>query len=70
MAGDTASSYRRYQLGPRPLSDMARPLLPPRRQRRNPRVVKRKLSNDKRKRPAPDDWPQPRGTFREAMTLI
>lgn len=58
------------ELHDRLLRDMARKLLPPRRQRCNPRVVKRKLSNYKRKRPEHYHWPQPSGTFREAMTLI
>jgi len=58
------------ELYARLLRDMARQLLPPRRPRRNPRVVKRKLSNYQRKRPEHYHWPQPRGTFREAIILI
>jgi len=58
------------ELYARLLRDMARRLLPPRRPRRNPRVVKRKLSNYQRKRPEHYHWPQPRGTFREAIILI
>jgi hypothetical protein len=34
-------------------------LLPPRRLRACPRVVKRKMSNFKLKRPGHRDWPQP-----------
>ena len=58
------------QLYARLLGDMTRTLLPPRRPRRNPRVVKRKLSNYKRKRPEHAHWPQPRGPYREALGLI
>jgi hypothetical protein len=58
------------QLHARLLGDMTRTLLPPRRPRRNPRVVKRKLSNYKRKRPEHAHLPQPRGPYREALRLI
>ena len=41
------------------LRDMARKRLPMRRLRSNPRVVKRKMSNFKLKRPEHLSWPQP-----------
>lgn len=52
------------------LQDMADKLLPPRRTRTNPRVVKRKMSNFKLKRPEHYHWPQPRRSFREAVAVI
>lgn len=41
------------------LRDIGRKRLPPRRLRSNPRVVKRKMSNFKLKRPEHQAWPQP-----------
>lgn len=52
------------------LRDMARALLPPRRPRSNPRVVKRKMSKFLRKRPEHAHWPQPTKPFSEAVVLI
>lgn len=52
------------------LRDMADELLPPRRPRQYPRVVKRKMSKFLRKRPEHDHWPQPSGPFRDAVALI
>lgn len=52
------------------LEDMAAKLLPPRRTRSNPRVVKRKMSNFRLKRAEHDRWPQPQCSFREAVTVI
>lgn len=52
------------------LNDIAAVRLPERRTRINPRVVKRKMSNFRKKRPLHYNWPQPRGTFREAVALI
>ncbi len=52
------------------LRDIANKLLPPRRTRTNPRVVKRKMSNFKLKRPEHYHWPQPQCSFREAVAVI
>ncbi|MCZ7570182.1 MAG: transposase domain-containing protein [Ardenticatenaceae bacterium] len=55
----------------RRLRDLAARPLPPRRLRSNPRVVKRKLSTFKLKRPHHDHWPQPAAhSFRAALALI
>ena len=52
------------------LRDIGRKRLPPRRLRSNPRVVKRKMSNFKLKRPEHRAWPQPAvRSFREAIEL-
>jgi len=53
------------------LRDMADELLPPRRMRINPRVVKCKMSKYHLKRPEHYHWPQPQcSSFREAVTVI
>jgi len=52
------------------LRDLTRELLPPRRPRSNPRVVKRKMSNFPLKRAQHRDWPQPTRPFRDAVVLI
>ena len=52
------------------LSDIAAGRLPPRRVRSNPRVVKRKMSKFRKKRPEHDHWPQPTLPWREAIGLI
>jgi hypothetical protein len=52
------------------LRDMARRPLPERRNRVNPRVVKRKMSNFLKKRPKHYQWPQPEISFREAVAVI
>lgn len=52
------------------LTDMANELLPARRNRINPRVVKRKMSNFKLKRPEHYHWPQPTCPFREGVAVI
>lgn len=52
------------------LADMADELLPARRDRINPRVVKRKMSNFKLKRPEHYHWPQPACSFREGVAII
>jgi len=52
------------------LQDIANKPLPPRRTRTNPRVVKRKMSNFKLKRPEHHHWPQPKCSFREAVDVI
>jgi hypothetical protein len=58
------------QLYTRLLTDLASQLLPERRPRTNPRVVKRKMSKFLLKRPVHYDWPQPSRPFREALALI
>jgi hypothetical protein len=50
--------------------DMARRPLPKRRHRTNPRVVKRKMSNFRLKRPEHLHSPQPSMPFREAVVVI
>jgi hypothetical protein len=62
-----AEHPRLYQ---RLLHDIAAGRLPARRIRSNPRVVKRKMSNFRLKRPEHRLWPQPAGPFREAVALI
>jgi hypothetical protein len=52
------------------LQDIAAGRLPVRRNRNNPRVVKRKMSNFHLKRPEHYHWPQPTCPFREAVALI
>jgi hypothetical protein len=53
----------------RMLRDMAAKLLPPRRMRSNARVVKRKMSNFKLKRPEHQLSPKPQGSFQEAVVV-
>jgi hypothetical protein len=60
----------RPRLYARLLHDIAAGRLPVRRFRSNPRVVKRKMSNFRLKRPEHCCWPQPAGPFREAVALI
>jgi hypothetical protein len=52
------------------LLDIASFKLPPRVPRSNPRVVKRKMSNFDKKRPAHRHWPQPACAFADAIVLI
>lgn len=52
------------------LSDLAAEVLPERRSRSNPRVVKRKMSNYKLKRPEHTEWPQPTRPFADVVLLI
>lgn len=59
------------QLFARLLRDIAADLLPERRLRTNPRVVKRKMSNFHLKRPEHRQWPQPTSrSFRQAVAVI
>lgn len=51
------------------LRDIARKRLPPRRLRSNPRVVKRKMSKFRLKRPEHQQWPQPTFSFRQAISV-
>ncbi|MGQ9586743.1 MAG: IS4 family transposase, partial [Anaerolineae bacterium] len=52
------------------LTDIARHRLPERDNRTNPRVVKRKMSNFRLKRPEHQHWPQPSIPFREAVAVV
>ena len=52
------------------LRDIVRHPVPPRRDRANPRVVKRKMSNFKLKRPEHLSLPQPSQPFREVVVLL
>jgi hypothetical protein len=61
---------QREQLYQRLLRDIAAEPLPERRLRINPRVIKRKMSNFKKKRPEHYNWPQPARSFREAVAVI
>lgn len=58
------------QLYTRLLRDIADDLLPKRRLRSTPRVVKRKMSNFHLKRAEHRSWPQPTLSFRQAVGLI
>jgi len=58
------------ELYQRLLRDLASQLLLPRKLRINPRVVKRKMSNYKLKRPEHADLPQPTRPFRQMVQLI
>ena len=57
------------RLAARLLRDLARQLLPPRRLRSNPRVVKTKMSKFKQKRPEHRSPPQPSRPFRESIVI-
>jgi hypothetical protein len=63
-AADRARLYRQL------LADVAARPLPPRANRSNPRVVKRKMSNFGVKGPRHRHWPQPTKSFREAVVLL
>lgn len=52
------------------LRALAAALLPPRRNRSNPRVVKRKMTNFRVKTAAHRHWPQPAKPFAEAIVLL
>jgi Insertion element 4 transposase N-terminal/Transposase DDE domain len=58
---------RLYQ---RLLDDIAHYQLPPRANRINPRVVKRKMSKFNRKRPEHQHWPQPTKPFPQAVAIL
>ncbi len=60
---------QRRKLYERMLHDIAAKRLPPRRVRSNARVVKRKMSNFKLKRPEHYQPPKPYGTFRDAVVV-
>ncbi len=61
---DTETWYRRL------LREVADQRLRPRRDRWYPRVIKRKMSNWKKKRPEHQNPPQPTKPFREAVVLV
>jgi hypothetical protein len=63
-ARDHARLYRQL------LADVAAEPLPPRANRSNPRVVKRKMSKFGVKNPSHRRWPQPTKPFREAVVLL
>ncbi len=52
------------------LAEVGREVLPPRRNRINPRVIKRKMSKWPKKRPKHRDCPQPSRPFRETIVLL
>jgi hypothetical protein len=52
------------------LSEIAEELLPARRNRINPRVIKRKMSNWPKKRPEHCHYPQPTKTFHDAIVVL
>jgi hypothetical protein len=58
------------RLWQRLLCDIVAFRLPEREDRSNPRVVKRKMSNFKRKRPEHWNPPKPTKTFRNAVVLL
>jgi hypothetical protein len=58
------------QLYQRLLDDIARHRLPERENRSNPRVVKRKMSKFKLKRPEHLHWPQPSKSFQDAVVIL
>ena len=58
------------QLYGRLLRDVARGILPPRRNRINPRVIRRRQVKFDCKRPQHYHWPQPTRAFRDAIALI
>lgn len=61
---------QREHLYARLLQDIADSRLPKRRPRSNPRVVKRKMSNFRLKRPEHQHWPQPTRPFRQSVAVI
>jgi Insertion element 4 transposase N-terminal/Transposase DDE domain len=52
------------------LEEISQEVLPSRRNRINPRVIKRKMSKWKKKRPEHLHYPQPTKTFQEAVVMI
>jgi hypothetical protein len=52
------------------VSEIAEEVLPERRNRINPRVIKRKMSNWKKKRPEHRRWPQPTKNFRQSIVML
>lgn len=54
----------------RVVSEIAEEVLPERRDRINPRVIKCKMSHWKKKRPPHRRWPQPTKTFRQSIAIL
>lgn len=54
----------------RMIQEIAEETLPPRRDRVNPRVIKRKMSNWLKKRPQHYHWPQPTKPFRQSVAIL
>jgi hypothetical protein len=52
------------------LAEIAEEILPPRRDRINPRVIKRKMSNWRKKRPEHRRCPQPTKKFRQSVVML
>jgi len=52
------------------LAEIGEEVIPPRRNRINPRVIKRKMSKWKKKRPEHRPYPQPTKEFRDAIVMI
>ena len=52
------------------LEDIGEEVIPPRRDRINPRVIKRKMSHGLKKRPEHDHWPQPSKPFRQSIVML
>jgi hypothetical protein len=52
------------------LAEVAEEVLEPRRDRINPRVIKRKMSNWKKKRPHHRQYPQPTKNFRQSLVVL
>ena len=52
------------------VAEVAEEVLPPRRNRLNPRVIKRKMSNWKKKRPEHRHYPQPTKKFRQNIVML
>ena len=52
------------------LAEVAEEVLEPRRERINPRVIKRKMSNWEKKRPEHAHYPQPTKKFRQSIVML
>ena len=76
VIGDAMAEFEMVALAAHPrlyarlLGDLVAELLPERRMRLNPRVVKRKMSKYKLKRPEHAHWPQPTASFYRVVALI
>jgi len=65
-----ASDRGRRQWYRRLVSEISEEILPPRRNRINPRVIKKKMSNWEKKKPQHRPYPQPHKEFRDAIVLL
>jgi hypothetical protein len=52
------------------ISEIGEEILPPRRNRINPRVIKKKMSNWEKKKPEHRPYPQPQKEFRDAVAVL